>query len=233
MLGNPLVQQNVTLTLNTQTGELSLPSAPGITNLQGQVSARVTSGNVSTSIRVTADVVTNPGVSVLTQSDLLAVNTGLPDQNSFTFSTNRLNPETYNNSGQTISLVARLADRFNNPVPDGTSVSFTTEGGVIAPSCATTTGTCSVTWTSSNQRTLDHRVTILANAIGHETLFDANGNNSFDDADANLVKDDSEIFLDYNDNGQSDVANSLINGPQCNSVDTCGQGSAALLDILN
>ncbi|WP_293759117.1 Ig-like domain-containing protein [uncultured Paraglaciecola sp.] len=283
VLGNPLAQQNVTFSLNTQTGGLSLSPASGITNSQGQVSARVTSGNVPTSVRVTADVVTNSGVSVLTQSDLLAVNTGLPDQNSFTLSANRLNPEAYNISGQTVSLVARLADTFNNPVPDGTSVSFTTEGGVIAPSCATTNGTCSVTWTSSNPRTLDHRVTILATAIGHETLFDANGNNSFDDADgiaiidgtdsgfgtsqsgttgfidhseawrddnANLVKDDSEIFLDYNNNGQFDVADSLFNGPQCNSANTCGQGSAntlhvrrsleivtassvALLDILN
>ncbi len=283
VLGNPLAQQNVTFSLNTQTGGLSLSPASGITNSQGQVSARVTSGNVPTSVRVTADVVTNSGVSVLTQSDLLAVNTGLPDQNSFTLSANRLNPEAYNISGQTVSLVARLADTFNNPVPDGTSVSFTTEGGVIAPSCATTNGTCSVIWTSSNPRTLDHRVTILATAIGHETLFDANGNNSFDDADgiaiidgtdsgfgtsqsgttgfidhseawrddnANLVKDDSEIFLDYNNNGQFDVADSLFNGPQCNSANTCGQGSAntlhvrrsleivtassvALLDILN
>ena len=283
VLGNPLAQQNVTFSLNTQTGGLSLSPASGITNSQGQVSARVTSGNVPTSVRVTADVVTNSGVSVLTQSDLLAVNTGLPDQNSFTLSANRLNPEAYNISGQTVSLVARSADTFNNPVPDGTSVSFTTEGGVIAPSCATTNGTCSVIWTSSNPRTLDHRVTILATAIGHETLFDANGNNSFDDADgiaiidgtdsgfgtsqsgttgfidhseawrddnANLVKDDSEIFLDYNNNGQFDVADSLFNGPQCNSANTCGQGSAntlhvrrsleivtassvALLDILN
>lgn len=283
VLGNPLAQQNVTFSLNTQTGGLSLSPASGITNSQGQVSARVTSGNVPTSVRVTADVVTNSGVSVLTQSDLLAVNTGLPDQNSFTLSANRLNPEAYNISGQTVRLVARLADTFNNPVPDGTSVSFTTEGGVIEPSCATTNGTCSVTWTSANPRTLDHRVTILATAIGHETLFDANGNNSFDDADgiaiidgtdsgfgtsqsgttgfidhseawrddnANYVRDDSEIFLDYNNNGQFDMADSLFNGPQCNSANACGQGSAntlhvrrsleivtsssvALLDILN
>jgi hypothetical protein len=90
------------------------------------VSARVTLGNVPTSVRVMADVVTNSGVSVLTQSDLLAVNKGLPDQNSFTLSANRLNPEAYNISGQTVSLVARLADTFNNPVPDRTSVNITT-----------------------------------------------------------------------------------------------------------
>jgi hypothetical protein len=59
VLGNPLAQQNVTFSLNTQTGGLSLSPASGITNSQGQVSARVTSSNVPTSVRVTADVVTN------------------------------------------------------------------------------------------------------------------------------------------------------------------------------
>lgn len=263
-LGNPLSQQNVTFSLNTQTGGLSLSPVSGITNSQGQVSTRVSSGNVPTSVRVTAEVVTDSGVSVVTQSDLLAVNTGLPDQNSFTLSADNLNPEANSISGQTVNLVARLADTFNNPVPDGTSVSFTTEGGVIEPSCTTSNGTCSVTWTSANPRTLDHRLTILATAIGHETLFDANGNNSFDDSDgiaiidgtdsgfgtssfgqtgfvdhseawrdddADGIKDPSEIFLDYNSNGQFDLADGLFNGPQCNSSNVCGQGSANTLHV--
>jgi hypothetical protein len=263
-LGNPLAQQNVTFSLNTQTGGLRLSPVLGITNSQGQVSTRVTSGNVPTSVRVTAEVVTDSGISVLTQSDLLVVNTGLPDQNSFTLSADNLNPEAYDFSGQTVNLVARLADTFNNPVPNGTSISFTTEGGIIEPSCITTNGTCSVTWTSANPRTLDHRVTILATAIGHETLFDANGNNSFDDIDgvaiidgtesgfgtsqygqtgfidhseawrddnADRIKDVSEIFLDYNNNGQFDTADGLFNGPQCNSANACGQGSANTLHV--
>ncbi|WP_293746345.1 Ig-like domain-containing protein [uncultured Paraglaciecola sp.] len=263
-LGNPLAQQSVAFSLNTETGGLSLSPAVGITNSQGQVSTRVTSGNVPTPVRVTAEVVTNSSVSILTQSDLLSVNTGLPDQNSFTLSADNLNPEANTISGQTVNFIARLADTFNNPVPDGTSVSFTTEGGVIEPSCVTTMGTCSVTWTSANPRTLDHRITILATAIGHETLFDANGNNSFDDSDgiaiidntdsgfgtsqfgqtgfvdhseawrddnANNVKDASEIFLDYNSNGQFDAADGLFNGPQCNSTLTCGQGSAKTLHV--
>jgi hypothetical protein len=282
-LGNPLAQQEVNFSLNTQTGGLSLSPAIGLTNSQGQVSTRVTSGSVPTSVRVMAEVVTDSGTSVLTQSDLLAVSTGLPDQNSFTLSADNLNPEANTISGQTVNFVARLADTFNNPVPNGTSISFTTEGGVIEPSCTTENGTCSVTWTSANPRTADHRITILATAIGHETLFDSNGNNSFDDADgmaildntdsgfdtsqfgqtgfvdhseawrddnANRVKDASEIFLDYNNNGQFDMADGLFNGPQCNSTTACGQGSAntlhvrrsleivaasseALLDVLN
>jgi hypothetical protein len=202
-LGNPLAQQNVTFSLNTQTGGLSLFPALGITNSQGQVSARVTSGNVPTSVRVTAEVVTESGISVLTQSDLLAVNTGLPDQNSFTLSADNLNPEANSISGQTVGLVARLADTFNNPVPDGTSVSFTTEGGIIEPSCTTTNGTCGVTWTSANPRTSDHRITILATAIGHETLFDANGNNSYEDSDGGPISDNTDSGFGFSVYGET------------------------------
>jgi hypothetical protein len=202
-LGNPLAQQNVAFSLNTQTGGLSLFPALGITNSQGQVSARVTSGNVPTSVRVTAEVVTESGISVLTQSDLLAVNTGLPDQNSFTLSADNLNPEANSISGQTVGLVARLADTFNNPVPDGTSVSFTTEGGVIEPSCTTTNGTCGVTWTSANPRTSDHRITILATAIGHETLFDANGNNSYEDSDGGPISDNTDSGFGFSVYGET------------------------------
>lgn len=264
VLGNPLTQQDVNFLLNTVTGGLSLSPDSGITNSQGQVSVRVTSGNVPTSVRVTAQIVTEDDISVLTQSDLLVVNTGLPDQNSFTLSTDNLNPEANSISGQTVNVIARLGDTFNNPVPDGTSISFSTEGGVIESSCVTTNATCSVTWTSANPRAFDHRVTILATAIGHETLFDANGNNIFDDADGDPItdgtdsgfgvsaygsigfvdhseawrddnennsRDPAEIFLDYNNNGQFDVADLLFNGPQCSSAGTCGQGSASTLHV--
>ena len=228
-----------------------------VTNSQGQVSTRVIAGNVPTSVRVTAITNTQDGTEVKTQSDLLTVNTGLPDQNSFTLSPSVQNPEAFNIDGQEVTVVARLADTFNNPVPDGTSVSFTTEGGSIEPSCNTVAGACSVTWTSSEPRVDNHRITILATAIGHETLFDANGNNFFDDDgpaildnaqsgfgssdygevgfvdmseawrddNENLVRDASEIFLDFDADGEYDIANSLFNGPHCVSNSNCGERS--------
>ena len=45
-----------------------------------------------------------------------------------------------------------MADAFNNPVPDGTTVSFTTEGGSIEDACQTLNGACSVKWTSQLPR---------------------------------------------------------------------------------
>ena len=191
-LGNPLAQQEVAFSSNTETGGLTLSSSTGLTNSQGQVSTRVTAGDVPTSVRVTAEVETESGETIVTQSDLLTVNTGLPDQNSFTLTADNLNPEAFNINEQEVNLVVRLADTFNNPVPDGTAVSFTAEGGSIDGSCTTVSGACGVTWVSANPTVPDHRITILATAIGHETLFDSNGNNIYDDADGGAIDDDTD-----------------------------------------
>ncbi|MCU7375821.1 hypothetical protein PEC18_34690 [Paucibacter sp. O1-1] len=72
------------------------------------------------------------------------------------------------------------------PAPDDTTVNFTTEGGQIEPSCSIVSSTCSVTWTSTSPRVTDHRITILAYALGL-TFFDTNGNNVFDDEDGSAV----------------------------------------------
>jgi len=197
-LGNPLAQQAVSFSLNTAVGGIVLSPATGLTNSQGLITTRVTAGTVPTAVRVTAlaEVTTNgTTTSVQTQSDLLSINTGLPEQRSFTLAATVLNPEAGNINGEKSVITAWLADNFNNPVPDGTTVNFTTEGGVIEPSCLTANGTCSVTWTSAEPRVLDHRVTILASALGHETFFDTNGNNTFDDADGNAIDGDEVVVI--------------------------------------
>ena len=185
--GNPLSQQSVDFSLNTNTGGLTLAPATAITNSEGQVSVKVTAGNVPTSVRVTAQVTVSDGQTIQTQSDLLSINTGLPDQNSMTLSLSDLNPEALIFDSVEVVVNTSLADTFNNPIPDGTTVSFTAEGGRIQPTCNTLNGACSVIWTSSNPPTTDGRVTILATAIGHETLIDSNGNNQYDDADGSAI----------------------------------------------
>lgn len=253
-LGNPIAQQEVAFALNTTAGGLKLDPAVGLTNSTGQVSTRVTAGTVPTPVRVTASVTAQDNDTIRTQSDLLTVNTGLPDQNSFTLSADTLNSESFNITGQTVNITVRLADIFNNPVPNGTTVNFTTEYGSIEGSCETgedangnidpelaATGTCSVTWTSQNPRDpVDHRNTILATAIGHETLFDSNGNNAYDDVDGGAIIDNtdsgfgvsrygsngfvdySEAWVDYNEDGVYQSAEPFIdfNGDETfNSAD--------------
>ncbi len=182
-LGNPLAQQAVSFSLNTSVGNLTLTPTTSLTNSLGLVTTKVNAGNVPTAVRVTASVTAANNQEIKTQSDLLSVNTGMPDQDSFTLSPETLNPEADDYDGVEVDVTARLADSFNNPVPDGTTINFTTEGGSITPTCNTVAGACTVTWTSSEPRVNNHRITILATAVGHETFFDVNGNNTFDDSD--------------------------------------------------
>ncbi|VEF25799.1 Bacterial Ig-like domain (group 1) [Shewanella baltica] len=198
--GIPVSNQRVNFSLNTEVGNITLDPEFATTNGQGVVQTVVNSGSVSTSVRVTA-VVAGSTPAISSQSNQLVISTGLPDQDSFSLSASNLSPEGWDYDGIEVDVTARLADAFNNPVPDGTAVSFTTEGGVIASSCLTVNGACSVKWTSQNPRptgdtlamqgkepSLDAelgqpyggRVTILATAIGEESFPDTNSNGRFD-----------------------------------------------------
>lgn len=111
----------------------------------------VNSGTVAATVRVTASIDgTIPLIS--SQSNVLVVSTGKPDQDSFSLSASVQNIEGWEHDGAQVTITARLADAFNNPVPDGTAVVFTAEGGAIDSSCQTSKGVCSVVWTSQNPR---------------------------------------------------------------------------------
>lgn len=204
--GNPVNNHLVNFKLATEIGGLSLSVTEAYTNQNGEVSTRVISGTVPTSVRVIA-YFRSGDVEISAPSDQLTIGTGLPDQNSFEITASMLAPQGLHYSGEVVTITARLADRNNNPVPDGTSVYFTTEGGAIDASCETTNGSCSVEWRSQAPRPLDHRVTIQAYTIGHESFYDrentadpANGQDGvFDGVD--IFDDLAEAFRDDDENG--------------------------------
>lgn len=196
--GNPVGGSVVDFTLNTSAGGLTLNPAQATSGSDGSVSTTVTAGIINTPIRVTAKV---RDTSLSTLSDQLVVSTGVAEQNSFTLSTSMINTEGGTFAGCAAPagalITARLGDHFHNPVPDGTAVSFTAEGGTIDASCLTglenttltngtvitqkgTPGQCSVRFCSGNPVPADGRVTILAYALGEESFVDANGNNLFE-----------------------------------------------------
>ncbi|MEX2366576.1 MAG: hypothetical protein WD601_08220, partial [Pseudohongiellaceae bacterium] len=82
----------------------------------------------------------------------MAIVTGQPDNDSFSLSASILNPGGYDFDGYTSELTIRAADAFNNPVPDGTTVIFTTEYGAVKGACDTVDGACTVTWNSQLPR---------------------------------------------------------------------------------
>ncbi|QBY03212.1 hypothetical protein E2K93_01985 [Thalassotalea sp. HSM 43] len=219
--GNPVPNTLVDFGLNTDLGGVALDPIQATTDSNGVVQTVVNSGTVSTSVRVTATI--NGLVpAISSQSSLLVISTGIPDQDSFTLSAETLNPEGWDVDGTEVAITARLADAFNNPAPDGTAVSFTTEGGSIEPSCVIMAGACTVVWTSQAPHptgpedatpavinpidlTLGNRVggraTILAHAIGEESFVDLNGNGRFDGSTvlAGHAQTELQAFQNNND----------------------------------
>ncbi len=235
----PIANQSVTFTLNTSVGGLQFSpgSNTATSGSDGLVQTIVQSGTVATPVRVTATV---DATGISSQSDQLVVTTGIPDNNSFSLSAATLNPEAWNVDGVQVAITARLADRFNNLVPDGTTVVFTTEGGAIGGSCQTISGACSVNWTSQNPRPSTDslngttgnagRVTIRATAVGEESFTDQNGNGTYDvgepfddlpeaflDENEDGIYQLSEPFADFNSDGTYNTPDGAYNGVVCNS----------------
>ncbi|PVV09010.1 MAG: hypothetical protein B6D77_10715 [gamma proteobacterium symbiont of Ctena orbiculata] len=238
--GNPVPQQRVNFSLSTDVGGANIPvgADTAVSDINGLVGTDVKSGTIPTAVRVTASLDANPLIS--TQSDGLIISTGISDQNSMSLASVILNPEGWDLDGTEVELVVHAADHFNNPVPDGTSVYFTTEGGQVQSQCQFEDGDCIVIWTSSNPRPQENdvpgglagRITILASMLGEESFVDANGNGVLDAGDtafANIpeaFRDDNEDgerhpsleeFVDFNTNSIYDGANSdpNYNGALC------------------
>lgn len=248
--GGPRVGTTVNFALNTTVGGMSVSPATAQSDAQGNVQTVVQGGTVATTVRVTATV---QGVTpvLATQSTQLTITTGIPDQDSFSLSVQCPNVEAWNRDGVVVPVTARLSDRFNNPVPDGTAITLQTEGGSIISQCQTINGngTCSVNWTSSNPRPPASPVTVppgdvrpgraslYATAIGEESFTDTNGNGSFDngevfadlperflDENENDVRDGFEPIYDFNNNSTYDPVDGDFNGVLC--LDNTGRCSA-------
>ena len=128
------------------------------TDLDGVAVAELLSGYVATPVRVSAYIDINENNEresnePQTTTTQLVITTGLPDQDSISISASTLNVEgAFDTDGVTSDITVRLADKYNNPVPDNTQAVFTTELGSIVGSCVTLNGACSVKWTSQDPR---------------------------------------------------------------------------------
>ena len=233
--GGPVANREVTFTLNTQVGGISLSNNQDTTDANGRVSTTINSGTQATTVRVTARAMRDDGSISSAQSSRVAITTGIPDNDSFSVSAETLNIEGNNFDGTTTAINVRAADRFNNPVPDGTAINFTTEGGAIPGSCVTENGACSVNLVSQDPRPVDGRATVRVTAIGEETFVDSSPSNgrfdngetfvdlpeAFRDDNENGTRDPSEVFVDFNSNGSYDGPSGSFTGLLCNPDANC------------
>lgn len=170
----PLAGITVNFDLTNILGGITLVNTSAVTDSNGLVEVEVLSGNVATSTLVTAtfDAAAAGSASQLqtATSNQIVIGTGLPDQNSVSLSTELFRvPQARDIDGIQVAITVRLADKFNNPVADGTSAVFTTEYGAIDSSCLTGVsngaryqslrdtsiplrGTCTVLWISQAPR---------------------------------------------------------------------------------
>lgn len=234
--GTPISGATVDFSLTTVTsaGGARVSPVQSTTNPDGEVQTFVIAGSAQSVVRVTATT-SNPvsGSTVSTQSENLAISTGLPDADSVT-----LGPERFSISGrcagESTGVTMRLADRYNNPVPAGTTVAYYTEGGKVGAQCVTEdpaedseseSGVCTSLLTVQSPVPDNARVTVLATAIGEESFADTNGNGFFDGAEQLIEDIGLEAFLDANENGQYDDGVELfVDSNNNGSFDPAGDG---------
>lgn len=252
--GAPIKGVCVKFTPNTTQGGLALvpstctpsggSSYESLTDAEGYAITTVQSGTVSTPVRVTAT--TDNGKT--TQSSNLVVTTGIPDQNSFSMGPENLSPVSWHYDKIETDVTVLLADAFNNLVPNGTAITFTTSGGSIGGSCVTTNGACSVKWRSQSPRPTSFdpvifsdttlamrctsgapecrsgRVRLLATAIGNESFIDGTGNGVYDDIE-------KDIFITSNGR-YTPLTRTLtpINTPLCDRAEPM---SSAAYGVIN
>lgn len=168
------------------------------TDASGQVVVAVFSGNVPTSVQVSAKL--DAPSNVQTNSNVLTVASGKPVQKAASLALEKFSIEGFSVDGVTTQVTLSMADRQGNPVPDGTEVNLVAESGVLIPArCVVAGGTsqCSSTYRSSGTRPVNGRVTILAYVPGEEDFVDANFNNKYDSGETftdmgNAYRDDDE-----------------------------------------
>jgi hypothetical protein len=223
--GAPIKNVVVDFSLSTEIngaslGGLALVNTSATSDKNGVVSTTVQAGNIATSVVVTAKA---RDTNIATQSKKLIVSTGIPDQDSITLGATDPFPMGWDHSGIESLFTVRLADAFNNPVTDGTAVSFTTEGGAIDDACTTTKGACTVTWRSQNPKpirnsannSVDRLLCVNSGGLTYVADYDtcakeragrvtvlahAIGNESFIDTNGNGLYDYGvDIFKTHND----------------------------------
>lgn len=205
--GTPAANQDVNIELTKGPGDLSfvtdgnrIPKTVK-SDASGKVVVNLYPGNLPGPVEIKATLVSNANIFVLSKE--VAVASGRVTQSGLSLSVSKV-ALAGDGDGDTSTITARMADRVGNPVPDGTVISFISEGGSVTPNCATTNGVCSVALTTQNPRPFDSRVSVLAFVEGDKEYVDVNNDNMYTAGIDKLTQNIGDFFLDDNENNQKD-----------------------------
>lgn len=233
---SPLPNVDVSMRLLTLTGGVQMDGGTAdvvrASDALGRVTVRVNSGTLPTPVRVSATIVgTTPAIS--TVSSNLSVAVGLPSQLNFSLSQGTRNIEGYNIDGTPNTYQIIAADRSGNPVPDGTSINFVTEGGQVEAikqtALAGGLARAVANFVSAEPRPVDGRITITAYSLGEESFVDLNGDNVYSAGEP--FQDLGNIFKDRNADGVYDATNEEFIPLQVNNSSACSAATSPLLAL--
>ncbi|KGT48555.1 MULTISPECIES: Ig-like domain-containing protein [Acinetobacter] len=231
-----LANQDVTLSLNKAPRGSSFVSLGNTedrtvkTDSNGKVIVNIYPGDIPGPVEIKATLPS--GFSALAKN--ITITTGRATQNSFSLSVSKNSLEN-DKDGDTTTIVARLADRNGNDVPDGTVVNFITEGGKVDGACSTVKGQCSVELSTQNPRPADGRVSVLAYVEGDKSYVDTNGDNIYTPGVDTLVNNIGSFFRDDNENNRYDsgIGEFKYDRQLLGSRLTCGISSFSEPNITN
>lgn len=155
-LGNPINTSNAVLVkfsfLAQPAGGEFLSPTFVTTNSEGKANVYLTSGTIAGVVQIKAEIdLGSKKISSLPIS--VAIHGGLPDLTHFGLGPALLNFAGYNILGLTNQITAYIGDKYGNPVRPGTTVYFTTSGGIITGSAKTDqNGAASATLFSNEPR---------------------------------------------------------------------------------
>jgi hypothetical protein len=168
------------------------------TDQNGVIAVNLYPGSTPGPVEIKASLVSDPSINALSKN--ITVASARVSQSGLSISWEQ-NVLDWGSDGASTGGTVRMVDRNGNAVPDGTVINFTAEGGKITPSCATTDGACSITFSTQNPRPGDGRVSILAVAEGEKDYIDVNKNNKWDKGEDLFVHNIGDTFRDDNENG--------------------------------
>ena len=149
----------------------SLTPSTAETNGQGQATVNVSSGKTAGVVQVVAQTERPDGTAFQSKPVGLSIHGGLPNKCHFSLAPERTNFPGLVDLGVTTSVQVFVGDKYGNPVVPGTSVSFSTNAGLIGGSLQTNDqGQGSVALTSANPLPAGGVGTVQASTVGTDDV---------------------------------------------------------------